>query len=44
VLAAARALTAETGKRPTAAEIAARTGLSARTVRRALQLGRAASE
>jgi hypothetical protein len=44
VLAAARALTAETGKRPTAGEIAARTGLSARTVRRALQLGRAASE
>jgi hypothetical protein len=40
VLAAARALTAETGKRPTPAEIAARTGLDARSVRRALQLGR----
>jgi hypothetical protein len=44
VLAAARALTAETGKRPTTAEIAARTGLDARTVRRALQLGRAVVE
>jgi len=44
VLAAARALTAETGKRPTPTEIAARTGLSTRTVRRALQLGRAVGE
>jgi hypothetical protein len=40
VLAAARALTAETGKRPSPEEIAARTGLSAAAVRRALQLGR----
>jgi hypothetical protein len=44
VLTAARALAAETGKRPTPADIAARTGLDPRTVRRALQLGRAASE
>jgi hypothetical protein len=40
VLAAARALTAETGKRPDAEAIAARTGLSAAAVRRALRLGR----
>jgi len=43
VLAAARALFAETGTRPSTADIAARTGLDARTVRRALQLGRAVS-
>jgi hypothetical protein len=40
VLAAARALTAETGKRPAAEEIATRTGLTAAAVRRALKLGR----
>lgn len=40
VLLAVRALTAETGKRPSTEEIAARTGLTARAVRRALQLGR----
>jgi hypothetical protein len=39
-LAAARALTAETGKRPTVEEIAARAGLTAAVVRRALQFGR----
>jgi hypothetical protein len=44
VLTAARALAAETGKRPSPDEIAARTGLSARAVRRALQLGRAVSD
>jgi hypothetical protein len=44
VLAAARALFAETGKRPSTTDIAARTGLDARTVRRALQLGRAVTE
>jgi hypothetical protein len=43
VLSAARALYAETGNRPTTAELAARTGLDLRTVRRALQLGRALS-
>jgi DNA-binding IclR family transcriptional regulator len=40
VLAAARALTEETGKRPSAEEIAARTGLTASAVRRALNFGR----
>jgi hypothetical protein len=44
VLTAARALFTETGQRPTPADIAARTGLDARTVRRALQLGRAVTE
>jgi hypothetical protein len=44
VLAAVRALTAETGKRPSAEEIAARTGLTPRTVRRALQLGRSVGQ
>jgi hypothetical protein len=41
VLAAARALTTETGKRPSPDEIAARAGLTASVVRRALTLGRA---
>ncbi len=41
VLAAARALTRETGKRPTVDEIATRAGLTAPTVLRALRLGRA---
>ena len=40
VLAAARALTEENGKRPSPEEIALRTGLSPAAVRRALQLGR----
>ena len=40
VLAAARELTGETGRRPTPDEIAARTGLSPVSVRRALRLGR----
>jgi hypothetical protein len=40
VLAAARALTEETGKRPSAEEIAERTGLTRVSVKRALQLGR----
>jgi hypothetical protein len=40
-LAAARALAAETGKRPSVDEIAARAGLTAATVRRALRMGRA---
>jgi hypothetical protein len=44
VLLAVRALTAETGKRPSPDEIAARTGLTPRAVRRALQLGRSVSE
>jgi hypothetical protein len=44
VLAAARALTAETGQRPSMEEIAARTGLSAAAVRRALRLGRSLEE
>lgn len=39
-LTAARALTAETGKRPTVEEIAARAGLTPAVVRRALQFGR----
>jgi hypothetical protein len=42
VLMAARALTQETGKRPSVDEIAARTGLAPQVVRRALRLGRAA--
>jgi hypothetical protein len=40
VLAAARALTLETGRRPTPSEIAERVGLTPAAVRRALQLGR----
>jgi hypothetical protein len=40
VLAAARTLSEETGKRPSAEEIARRTGLTAVAVRRALKLGR----
>jgi len=40
VLTAARALAAETGKRPSPEEIAGRTGLTAAAVRRALRLGR----
>jgi hypothetical protein len=40
VLAAARALTEETGKRPSAEQIAERTGMTASAVRRALQFGR----
>jgi hypothetical protein len=40
VLAAARALTAETGKRPTTEEIAERSGLTPAVVRKALKLGR----
>lgn len=42
VLTAARALAAETGKRPTTAELAARTGLTLAVVRRALRLGTSA--
>ena len=41
VLATARALDEETGKRPSVDEIAARSGLTPTTVRRALRLGRA---
>ena len=41
VLAAARALAEETARRPSAEEIAARTGLTPAAVRRALRLGRA---
>jgi Sigma-70 region 3 len=41
VLAAARALTGETGKRPSVDEIAARAGLPASSVLRALRMGRA---
>ena len=44
VLAAIRALTAETGKRPSSAEIAERTGMSPIAVRRALRFGRSASD
>ncbi|HET6283334.1 MAG TPA: sigma-70 domain-containing protein [Polyangia bacterium] len=40
VLAAARALTEETGRRPSPSEIAERVGLTPAVVRRALQLGR----
>ena len=40
VLATARALAQETGKRPTVDEIATRSGLNATVVRRALRLGR----
>jgi len=43
VLAAIRALTSETGKRPSSAEIAERTGMSPIAVRRALRFGRSAS-
>jgi hypothetical protein len=43
VLTAARALTAETGKRPSPAEIAERAGLTPIEVRRALRLGRSAA-
>jgi len=43
VLAAIRALTSETGKRPSPAEIAERTGMSPIAVRRALRFGRSAS-
>ena len=42
VLKAARALAMETGKRPTTAELAARTGLTLTVVRRALRLGKSA--
>jgi hypothetical protein len=44
VLGAARALTVETGKRPSTAEISQRAGLSPITVRRALRLGRSAAD
>ena len=40
VLTAARALAAETGKRPSPEEIAERTGLTAAAVRRSLRFGR----
>jgi hypothetical protein len=43
-LAAARALAAETGSRPSTEEIARRAGLTPSAVRRALQFGRAAGE
>lgn len=43
VLTAARALTAETGKRPSPAEIGERAGLTPIAVRRALRLGRSAA-
>jgi DNA-directed RNA polymerase sigma subunit (sigma70/sigma32) len=43
VLTAARALAAETGKRPSPEEIAERTGLTAAAVRRALRFGRSGS-
>ena len=44
VITAARALAAETGKRPSTAEISLRAGLSPITVRRALRLARSATE
>src|SRR4051812_5873547 len=44
VLTAARALTTETGQRPSTAAIAERAGLSPIIVRRALRLGRSAAE
>ena len=44
VITAARALTAETGKRPSTVEISERAGLSPITVRRALRLARSAAE
>jgi hypothetical protein len=44
VLAAVRALTAETGKRPSPEEIAERTGMSHVAVRRALRFGRSARD
>jgi hypothetical protein len=40
VLSTARALTQETGKRPSVGDIAARAGLTAAIVRRALRMGR----
>jgi hypothetical protein len=43
VLATARALSAETGKRPTAEEIATRAGMTISAVRRALLFGRTAA-
>src|SRR5882757_7947960 len=44
VLTSARALTAETGKRPSPIEIAQRAGLTPIAVRRALRLGRSAAK
>jgi hypothetical protein len=44
VIAAARALATETGKRPSTAEISLRAGLSPITVRRALRLARSVAE
>lgn len=44
VLAAVRALTAETGKRPSPVEIAEHAGLSPIAVRRALRFGRSAGK
>jgi hypothetical protein len=44
VLGAARALTAETGTRPSPDQIAARTGLTPMAVRRALRFGRSAAK
>jgi hypothetical protein len=44
VLGVVRAFAAETGKRPSADQIAERTGMTPSAVRRALQLGRAAGE
>jgi len=44
VLTAARALAAETGRRPTPQEIAERSGLTPIAVRRALRLGRSAAK
>jgi hypothetical protein len=43
VLTAARALAAETGHRPSAEEIAERTGLTVAVVRRSLRFGRSAA-
>jgi len=43
VLAAARALSSETGKRPTADDIASRTGMTAVVVRRVLRFGKSAA-
>jgi hypothetical protein len=43
VLGAVRAFTAETGRRPTVAEISERAGLSPIVVRRALRLGKSAA-
>lgn len=44
VLTAIRALTAETGRRPSPAEIAERAGMSPIIVRRALRFGRSATD